>query len=51
MSFIQYCKLLAYFKTKKQQQKQNNTTSYTIYIVFILFATISYLSRNGTGFY
>jgi hypothetical protein len=26
-------------------------TSYTIYIVFILSATICYPSRNGTGFY
>ena len=37
-------------KQKQQQQKQNNTklnTSYTIYIVFILSATISYPSRNG----
>jgi multidrug efflux pump subunit AcrB len=35
---------------KQKQQKQNNTrlnTSYTIYIVFILSATISYPSRNG----
>jgi transcription initiation factor TFIID subunit TAF12 len=65
MSFIQYCILLGYLKKKKKQkkkqqlqqqhqQKQKNTrlnTSYTKYIVFILSSTISYPSRNGTGFY